>query len=321
MAVKFADGSFRDWDKKLLSEVALFNLSNGCLELPGIDPDTFKLVFPWMRILDPHVMTWVAKAMLLDPKSVYMTVEPLHFELFDIARLVAEPGIRLSVYGPARSGKSTLKQYFAQTIMDTTGILVNTSLWVDEPPQDRMPYYFAVSCLEKTRRFNALPRLQEALDHVRAISPYGFLIWKYDDPSKLYWALCPPEMVAPEKLKVKRFDPVNMNPLLKPMIIIGPSKSGKTMLMKMYQERLLAARSPAPLFKEINVQPDVHKSFFAVSCRGSFTTGIPKLHKVRDFIGDHHPYGFVIYDIDDPSVFYWDEANVEISRDGIAIYP
>lgn len=308
--VKFSDGRSYYYKKERLEEFELFCsiLSSGrCLELKGIDQQTFDRLLPWMRVLGPHDANWIAEAMMGPKDGKEQKEEKLNIEPFNVA-LLAEPESTVAIFGPTGSGKKTLKKYFTDSVLRERRVVDSGRWTIGFPEGGAAPTYIAVSCKEKEYVFS-VPRLPEVLDRVRDIYPFGFLVWKVDEPSKLFWVRCPPDMVN-EKFDIAPFDLGRLIPTGQHVSFHGPKGCGKNTLKQYFFDSVL--RMSGKSFQGttyIDCTPWASQpAFVAVSCRQmtwALSDSIPRFKEAMKILFAISPYSFLVWHTTEPTKLFY----------------
>ncbi|MDR3540989.1 MAG: hypothetical protein P4L69_08535, partial [Desulfosporosinus sp.] len=97
----------------------------------------------------------------------------------------------------------------------------------------------------------------------------------------------------------------------------GPLRSGKTTLVESYKRRINDT-----LGKYVTEGPSSRSHrYIAMSCRApnSFPDKADK--SIKDAMASTHPYGFLIWEICNPSKLYWDEVDAPIINRAITFCP
>ncbi|MDR3540339.1 MAG: hypothetical protein P4L69_05150, partial [Desulfosporosinus sp.] len=162
--MKFSDGKSCYYNKEKLEEVQRFCsiLSSGrFLELNSIDQQTFDRIFPWMRVLGPHDVDWIAEAMIGEKKKD-VVAEP-DIKKFEMS-LLLKSDRTVAIYGPDSSGRRTFRDYFSDVVSMLAGKPVDKSRWSIGSRVLGCATYVAVSCQNKDNVFPAVPNFLEALE-------------------------------------------------------------------------------------------------------------------------------------------------------------
>ncbi|MDR3712690.1 MAG: hypothetical protein P4L51_07740, partial [Puia sp.] len=171
--------------------------------------------------------------------------------------------------------------------------------------------YVAVSCQNKDNVFPAVPNFLEALEVIRSLDKYGFLIWEVDKPSTLYWLACSPEYMAHLKkkkdLNIEPFELARLIPDGTHVRINGPPGSGKRTLKKYFCDNVLKISGKAyqgdMLIDEYSV---LGPWFIAVSSRTTNRySDVPRFDEAIATLHDIFPYSFLVWNTTDPTKLYY----------------